>query len=247
MMQVSTWIKGLEVLVEYNRNRPMDTDDDRRQQQQNASIAAAALARASRIRDSTTHSAMTTSASTSSNGESTSVAATVPAEQQPVTKKGSKGLLVFGATHNRRSQPVATSIQKQYSVMNIWKSKSRALGLHPTTDGPDSDSDDEDSASSSADPKCRLRATSNGSSSVTNGILRNSGSFATGEDRKLFEFVVVVRIDDSSANGKKNAVISYNYPPSCIDKKENKRVLDSLPLFCFPDVELLKKVNSVQR
>lgn len=82
---------------------------------------------------------------------------------------------------------------------------------------------------------------------------RNTDTFATlqqkddrphitGEDKKLLEFVAIVGINESTV-----PTITYSFPPlDMIDKKENKNILDSLPLFCFPDIETMKKTTSVK-
>jgi hypothetical protein len=85
------------------------------------------------------------------------------------------------------------------------------------------------------------------------------------EEKFLFEFVVVVKLE--SINGgavdpnsaprvqydadqlpvaTMNPVITYSFPPSNVQKKENKNLMVSIPSFCFPDIDLVEPLSTLE-
>jgi hypothetical protein len=85
-------------------------------------------------------------------------------------------------------------------------------------------------------------------------------------EKPLFEFVVVVKLE--SVNGGPvdpnkplpkvqydseglpishlNPNITYSFPPSNCQKKENRNLMGSIPLFCFPDIDLVVPLTTLE-
>jgi hypothetical protein len=85
------------------------------------------------------------------------------------------------------------------------------------------------------------------------------------DEKLLFDFVVVVKLE--SINGGQvdpnaakriqydndglpiatmNPIITYSFPPTNVQKKENKNLMQSIPLFCFPDIDLVEPLTTLE-
>jgi hypothetical protein len=65
------------------------------------------------------------------------------------------------------------------------------------------------------------------------------------EDAHLFDFVVVVKLQE----GKKLSMepyISYTFPPANVQKKQNLNLMTSIPSFCFPDIDIIQPVDTLE-
>mmetsp|Transcript_5705 Transcript_5705/g.21561 ORF Transcript_5705/g.21561 Transcript_5705/m.21561 type:complete len:633 (-) Transcript_5705:66-1964(-) len=70
---------------------------------------------------------------------------------------------------------------------------------------------------------------------------REMATHDSSSDKQLFDFVVVVQLKDT--RGKMEPYISYTFPPSTNQKKSNQILLNSIPLFCFPDMDTIRKTK----
>lgn len=65
-------------------------------------------------------------------------------------------------------------------------------------------------------------------------------------DTNLIELVVVVSIKELNSE-QLDAHISYTYPPLHLQKVDYTGMLKALPMFCFPDLDELQKVELMAR
>jgi hypothetical protein len=65
------------------------------------------------------------------------------------------------------------------------------------------------------------------------------------QDKHLFEFVVVVKLQEKKGNMQ--PFISYSFPPANVQKKENKNLMQSIPSFCFPDMDAIQPIEKLDR
>ena len=76
-------------------------------------------------------------------------------------------------------------------------------------------------------------------------MLKRAELVELGEDKALFEFVVVVSLrEDPNKKGMMEPFISYSFPPSIVQKKKNEGLMQSIPLFCFPDIDLIEATDN---
>lgn len=160
-------------------------------------------------------------------------------------------------TSEKDGSALSSSLEKKTGLFKTRKGSSQAL----TSSGSSSSSNAAAPATSSATapPKRVSSLNSNEKSrldelmeqdSISNQQtrLKQTEYVASSEDKALFEFVVVVSLEDSAKKkGMMDPAISYSFPPSIVQQKKNAGLMQSIPSFCFPDIDIIQQTDSLEK
>jgi len=249
LMQTDTWIKGLQLLMEYVKILPKEIANPPKSRTSLFDVF-------SRNKDAIKPAAAANSSTTAA-----------PAENSPVASSGGLAASMASDVGNNVKRQASKSIFHKFFKPKVAdnENSNAAASKPPATPTPaaatpttavnnnsvNNNNNVQQSTPQQADPK-PTPAPKPQESKLVQLLEKDKSSkkrehVVTAEDKQLFEFVVVASLKpDEKGNGMK-PYISYSFPPGNVAKKENAQIMQSIPLFCFPDIELIKENDKIER